>query len=89
MPPAFMRTNTHRCFSRYKNARTCSLAAGWIPTTSSRAQHRAKSAWFDPAQVCSHTFRGTSTTTYLENGGQLERPNILPATTTKLDDRRN
>jgi len=43
--------------------------------------------------VCNHTFRGTGITTYLENGGELERAadmaNHADTRTTRLYDRRN
>jgi site-specific recombinase XerD len=54
-------------------------------------QRRAKAAGLN-TEVCNHTFRGTGITTYLENGGTLEKARQMAAhastRTTQLYDRR-
>ena len=54
-------------------------------------RRRAKSAGIT-TEVCNHTFRGTGITTYLENGGTLEKARQMAAhaftRTTQLYDRR-
>ena len=54
-------------------------------------QRRAKAAGLS-TDVCNHTFRGTGITTYLENGGTLEKARQMAAhastRTTQLYDRR-
>ena len=46
-----------------------------------------------PAAICNHTFRATGITTYLENGGTLEKAQQIAAhessRTTKLYDRKS
>ena len=39
-------------------------------------------------QVCNHTFRGTGSTAYLENGGTLEKAEHASTRTTQLYERR-
>ena len=54
-------------------------------------QRRIKAAGLS-TDVCNHTFRGTGITTYLENGGTLEKARQMAAhastRTTQLYDRR-
>jgi site-specific recombinase XerD len=54
-------------------------------------QRRAKQAGIE-TEVCNHTFRGTGITTYLENGGTLEKARQMAAhastRTTQIYDRR-
>ena len=55
-------------------------------------KHRAKAANL-PAGVCNHTMRAMGITAYLENGGTVEKAQMIAAhespRTTKLYDRRS
>ena len=55
-------------------------------------KRRAKAAGL-PANICNHTFRATGITTYLLNGGTVEKAQTIAAhespRTTKLYDRRS
>ena len=41
-------------------------------------QRRAEAAGLD-THICNHTWRGTGITTYLENGGTLEKAKVMAA----------
>jgi integrase len=55
-------------------------------------KRRAKAAGL-PANICNHTFRATGITTFLLNGGTVEKAQVIaghePPRTTKLYDRRS
>ena len=69
------------------SARPLSRVKAW-----EMVQRRAKAAGISTA-VCNHTFRATGITTFLENGGTIEKARELAAhasiNTTQLYDRRN
>ena len=86
--PLFQRTK-HRPFGRgvpELNGERFTRVNAWR-----MVQRRAKAAGLS-TEVCNHTFRGTGITTYLENGGTLEKARQMAAhastRTTQLYDRR-
>jgi site-specific recombinase XerD len=83
-------TPLFRAFDRDRQApglRPLSRAKAW-----EMVRRRAKAAGISTA-VCNHTFRATGITTFLENGGALEKAREMAAhssiRTTQLYDRRN
>ncbi len=81
--PLFRTTDRRGCFTDRSMTRNDALRM---------VKRRARAVGL-PASICCHTFRATGITSYLENGGTIEKAQAIAAhespRTTKLYDRRN